>query len=305
MSSSFTSIVFCTFVYLMWRFLMKFKWLISLVMHFKVLVPSFHLNLKPIFWLTLAFGRSSDTESSCFTFGTCCRSSSTELSSRTFFTLLCCGVQVVPMLTIWNMDLYLVQTLCYIIYQSAASLYLVPVPCSAKSRHSRSLETSFWYHYSKKWSRNLWSSVNLYFWMWRLATLLKFIITEAVAWMILFLKVIFMSVISKFHKVPNNVHSGDVVVGMRWPYRQIALLPPMLICFAWQVRVISTPCWTVKEGSVLMLLHVESRVLHSDSEIMVHYNDKWLVSTGKASWFVSIVPVLRFLRWETNAPTGC
>ena len=92
--------------------------------------------------------------------------------------------------------------------------------------------------------------------------------------MILFLKVILMSVIIKFHKVPNNVHCGDVVVGMRWPYRQIALLPPMLICLAWQVRVISAPCWAGKESSVLMLLHVESRVLQPDSGTVmyVQYN---------------------------------
>ena len=69
--------------------------------------------------------------------------------------------------------------------------------------------------------------------------------------------------------IPISEHCGGVVFGTSWPYRQVALLPPLLTRSAGQVRVISTPCSTGRLESVTTLLHVESRFLQSDSEIII------------------------------------
>ena len=72
------------------------------------------------------------------------------------------------------------------------------------------------------------------------------------------------------HKhIPIEEHCGGVVVGTSLPYRQVAMLPPFLVWSVGQVRVIFTPCSTGRVGSVTTLLHVELRVSHSDSEIII------------------------------------
>ena len=75
--------------------------------------------------------------------------------------------------------------------------------------------------------------------------------------------------------LPIREHCGGVLVGIIWPNRQVALLPPFLTWSAGQVRVISTPWLTGKAGSVTTLLHVEFRVLHSVSESKHNLVNMW------------------------------
>ena len=92
---------------------------------------------------------------------------------------------------------------------------------------------------------------------------------------------------------PRGEHSGAVLVGTTWPYRQVALLPPLLTWCAEHVKVISSPCLMGKAGSVMTLLHVELIILHSDSEIL---NDQVICWHGQ----LSAVSLLSVFIWNVK-----
>ena len=73
--------------------------------------------------------------------------------------------------------------------------------------------------------------------------------------------------------------SGEVLSGITWPYRQIDLIVSFIaMCSTGQVRLRGTesPCWAGRLRVVKIVLHFVSRVLQSDSEIMVVNIILWL-----------------------------
>ena len=65
--------------------------------------------------------------------------------------------------------------------------------------------------------------------------------------------------------VPRQL--GDPLVGKTCPYRHVAVFPPRLVYPPGQLSVRVVPCTTGSAGTVTTLLHVESWVVQSASEM--------------------------------------